>query len=132
MKDIARFYKVLADEARLQILWLLHSHRELCVCDITEVLGITQSKASRHLSTLRVAGLVADRREGAWCYYSLCPIEDDLQREQLEAVYRRLAEHPGAAQLLRHLRTRLGRRGLGVTCAADRAGSRTTNERNRA
>jgi DNA-binding transcriptional ArsR family regulator len=44
------------------MLWLLFNHEELCVCDIMEALGITQSKASRHLSTLRHAGLVTDRR----------------------------------------------------------------------
>ena len=63
MKETARFFKVLADEARLQMLWLLFNRRELCVCDIMAVLEITQSKASRHLAALRNAGLATDRLE---------------------------------------------------------------------
>ena len=57
MRETARFFKVLADEARLKMLWLLFHNRELCVCDIMAVLEITQSKASRHLAALRNAGL---------------------------------------------------------------------------
>ena len=43
MKDAAHFFKALADEARLKIIWLLFHHDELCVCDIMAALGITQS-----------------------------------------------------------------------------------------
>ena len=76
MKETASFFKVLADEARLKMLWLLFHHRELCVCDFIEVLAITQSKASRHLRILYRAGLVTDRREGLWVYYALRPLQD--------------------------------------------------------
>lgn len=71
MKQQARFFKALADETRLQILWLLLGEEELCVCDIMMVLGITQSKASRHLRCLYNLGWVTDRREGLWMYYRL-------------------------------------------------------------
>lgn len=116
MRDIARFFKVLGDEARLQMLWLLLNHRELCVCDIMEALGITQSKASRHLATLRHAGLVVDRKEGAWSYYSLCPVDDALERAQLEALWERLGEQPDAARVLAELRGWLERKERGETC----------------
>ena len=66
MKDVAQFFKVLADEARLQMLWLLFNHQELCVCDFVAALEITQSKASRHLRTLWHGGLVTDRKDGLW------------------------------------------------------------------
>jgi ArsR family transcriptional regulator, arsenate/arsenite/antimonite-responsive transcriptional repressor len=105
MKDVAQFFKVLADEARLKMLWLLFNNEELCVCDIMETLGITQSKASRHLATLRHAGLVTDRRVGAWSYYSLCTVEDELGRTQLDTLRAGLATHPGAAEVLRALKT---------------------------
>ena len=78
MRDAAQFFKVLADEARLKILWLLFNHRELCVCDIMAALDITQSKASRHLGTLRHAGLVSDRKDGLWSYSALRPVDDEL------------------------------------------------------
>ena len=70
MTDSVQLFKALADETRLRILHLL-CRRELCVCQIVEVLGIGQSKVSRHLAHLRNAGLVNDRREGLWMYYSL-------------------------------------------------------------
>ena len=57
MKEPAQFFKVLADESRLKMLWLLFNRQELCVCDVMAVLEITQSKASRHLAALRNAGL---------------------------------------------------------------------------
>ncbi len=69
MRDLARWLKATADETRLRILYLLSAHGELCVCDIHETLGISQSRASRHLRTLREAGLVDDRRAGMWMHY---------------------------------------------------------------
>lgn len=70
MKDIAKIYKALSDEARLRILNLLHDG-ELCVCHIMDILHMGQSKVSRHLTYLKNAGLVHDRRKGLWVYYSL-------------------------------------------------------------
>lgn len=69
MKHTAQIFKALADETRLRIMLLLQEHGELCVCDLTEALGIPQSTVSRHLASLRRAGLVADRRQGVWMYY---------------------------------------------------------------
>ena len=71
MRSTAQFFKVLSDEARLKMLWLLFNHEELCVCDFVAALEITQSKASRHLAYLRNVGLVEDRRDGVWMYYTL-------------------------------------------------------------
>lgn len=116
MRDVAQFFQVLAEEVRLQILWLLFNHRELCVCDIMETLGITQSKASRHLATLRHAALVVDRKAGAWSYYSLCTPEGELERAQLESLRSKLAKHPGAARTLRSLHEWLGRKEREVSC----------------
>ena len=70
MSEAVQLFKALADETRLRILNLV-SHRELCVCHVVEALGLGQSKVSRHLAHLRNAGLVNDRREGLWMYYSL-------------------------------------------------------------
>ena len=72
MRAEARFFKSLSDETRLKILWLLSGTEELCVCDIIDVLGITQSKASRHLRHLYHLGWVTDRRDGLWMNYRLC------------------------------------------------------------
>lgn len=70
MKDITQIYKALSDEARLRILNLLHDG-ELCVCHIMDILNMGQSKVSRHLTYLKNAGLVHNRRKGLWVYYSL-------------------------------------------------------------
>jgi ArsR family transcriptional regulator, arsenate/arsenite/antimonite-responsive transcriptional repressor len=103
VKKTAEFFGVLADEARLKMLWLLFNHRELCVCDFMEVLGITQSKASRHLRILYRAGLVADRRDGLWVHYALSALEPGLEKEQLDNLRAHLASQPSAAQLLEKL-----------------------------
>jgi ArsR family transcriptional regulator len=100
MRDVAVLYKSLGDETRLQMLWLLMNHRELCVCDFMEVLGVTQSKASRHLRTLFHADLVDDRREGLWVYYRLRPSHDPLVRSTLRAMKSNMAGRSEAQQLL--------------------------------
>lgn len=119
MKEAARFFKVLADESRLQMLWLLFNRRELCVCDIMAVLDITQSKASRHLATLRNVGIAVDRREGQWSYYSLNPIKDKLAKEHLKLLKSSLSRRPDAKQLLSKLNTWLKEKEQGASCTED-------------
>lgn len=67
--------KALSDETRLRILNLLYE-KELCVCDINESLDIMQTKASRHLSYLKKAGLITGRKQAQWVYYSIVKNED--------------------------------------------------------
>lgn len=119
MKEAARFFKVLADESRLKMLWLLFNRRELCVCDIMAVLEITQSKASRHLATLRNLGIVTDRREGQWSYYSLCPVEDKLAKGHLKLLKTTFSQLPEADQLLEKLHVWLKEKEKGASCAPD-------------
>jgi len=104
MKDAARFFKALSDESRLKMLWLVFNHQELCVRDVMAVLEITQSRASRHLSALRHAGIAIDRREGLWSYYSLCPPGDELARNHLNLLRATLARHLDAKPLLDKLK----------------------------
>ena len=66
--------KALSDETRLRIINLLYEG-ELCVCDVMEVLQISQAKASRHLIYLKNAGLAQDRKVAQWAYYSLVKAE---------------------------------------------------------
>jgi ArsR family transcriptional regulator len=63
-------FHALSEPLRLKVLDLLKS-QELCVCELCEKLGVTQSKLSFHLKTLKEAGLVRSRQEGRWIYYSL-------------------------------------------------------------
>ena len=119
MRDAAQFFKVLSDEARLKMLWLLFNHQELCVCDIMEALEITQSKASRHLITLRHAGLVTDRKNGLWSNYALRPVEDELARQHLNLLRATLAKRPDATPLLAQLHDWLQAKNRGARCAKD-------------
>ena len=102
MTDAVQLFKALADETRLRILNLI-GRRELCVCQIVEALGLGQSKVSRHLATLRNAGLVSDRREGLWMYYSLAAPKGCLHEQVLELLKRSACELPMAAEDLEAL-----------------------------
>jgi DNA-binding transcriptional ArsR family regulator len=58
---------------RLKILYLLHAHKEMCVCDLAEVLGLTDSAISQHLRKLKDKNIVKSRRQGQTIFYSLVP-----------------------------------------------------------
>lgn len=62
--------KLLADKTRLNILALL-KEKELCVCDIVDILETTQPNISQHLKKLKTGGLVSESRRSQWIYYSL-------------------------------------------------------------
>lgn len=68
--DLAEFYKVFADVTRIKILYVL-KQGEMCVCDIWQALGLTQSAVSHQLRTLKQMKLVKYRKEGKAIYYSL-------------------------------------------------------------
>jgi ArsR family transcriptional regulator len=80
MNDLVTIFKALSDETRLRIIKLL-AQGELCVCDITAALDMVQPKVSFHLSALKEAGLIKDRKQGKWIHYSLS--EKDLFRRML-------------------------------------------------
>jgi ArsR family transcriptional regulator len=70
MRDVVTIVKALADENRLRALLALRN-RELCVCQIIELLGLAPSTVSKHMSILRQARLVEGRKAGKWMYYRL-------------------------------------------------------------
>lgn len=69
--DYASLFKCLSEPVRLRILFLLLDKGELCVCDIVDTLGLSQSVVSRHLAYLRNNDLLSTRREGVWIYYQV-------------------------------------------------------------
>ena len=111
MKTEARLFKSLADETRLKILWLLLAKEELCVCDIMGVLGITQSKASRHLRYLYYLGWVTDRREGVWMNYRLNVAPGSPEDKQLKLLTDILGSRPEAQALRDRLEQWLAAKG---------------------
>jgi ArsR family transcriptional regulator len=81
----ARLFHALADETRLRILEQL-ADGEQCVCDLTGALEAGQSRLSFHLKTLKDAGLVTDRRQGRWIYYTLNPAAVGELREVVASI----------------------------------------------
>ena len=65
LKELTRVFKSLGDRNRVRIVKMLQK-RPLCVCEIREVLGISQPAVSRHLNILKNAGLIEDEKDGVW------------------------------------------------------------------
>jgi ArsR family transcriptional regulator len=89
----ADLFHALSDRTRLSILERLRLG-ERCVCDLTDALDAAQSRLSFHLKVLKEAGLVSDRREGRWMYYTL---NTDALAEVVELV-ETMASAPSAAE----------------------------------
>jgi DNA-binding transcriptional ArsR family regulator len=68
---VAQIFKALADETRLKIAYALTIQEELCVCDVSEIIGSSTATASHHLRFLRDLSLAKSRRKGKLVYYSL-------------------------------------------------------------
>lgn len=82
-KDTDAFFKMLADSTRLRCLMLMQAEGELCVCELTHALNVSQPKISRHLAHLREAGVLVARRNGTWMNYRINP---DLQGWALQVI----------------------------------------------
>ena len=67
------FFKCLSDQTRLDILKLVMDKQEVCVCELTAQLNLSQPKISRHLALLRNLSILHDERRGQWVYYSVSP-----------------------------------------------------------
>ena len=90
-------FKVLSDETKMRVLNLL-LERECCVCEVMQALEISQSKASRGLTTLSDAGFLKMRKEGLWSLYSLDEEGIKGYRSKLiEAVREALEDNKTAA-----------------------------------
>ncbi|MBE9033406.1 helix-turn-helix transcriptional regulator [filamentous cyanobacterium LEGE 11480] len=75
-------FQALSDPLRLRVLDLLREE-ECCVCDLCEVLAVSQSKLSFHLKSLKEAQLVQTRQEGRWIYYRLNLVQFEVLQEYL-------------------------------------------------
>jgi ArsR family transcriptional regulator len=82
----ADLFGAFANPTRLRILSLLQAEKEVCVCDLCEVLAERQPKVSRHLAILRDVELVRVRSVGRWKLYSLAPPPSPLHRKLLRCV----------------------------------------------
>ncbi|MDD6283779.1 MAG: metalloregulator ArsR/SmtB family transcription factor [Firmicutes bacterium] len=92
--DLADLFKLFGDTTRMRILYSLFES-EMCVCAISELLGMTQSAISHQLKVLKDANLVANRREGKTVYYFLA---DDHVRTIIGQGFDHLCEERGSAE----------------------------------
>lgn len=86
--DLAELFKVFGDSTRIKILYVLFE-AEMCVCDIAQLLGMTQSAISHQLQVLKKSKLVKYRRDGKTVFYSLA---DDHVRSILDQGMEHVAE----------------------------------------
>ena len=103
MKTFIRVMKALSDQNRIKIIKML-SRRELCVCEITALLGLAQPTVSKHLKNLEDAGLVESNREGAWVNYQLA---DGSETAYAKAMLDHLAEWLGEDKGIKEIMSRL-------------------------
>lgn len=93
MRQVIRTTKALADENRIRIIGALKG-RELCVCQLIELLCLAPSTVSKHLSILKNARLIDSRKQGRWMYYRLA--DDEVTpgqiKEALDWTVRSIAE----------------------------------------
>jgi len=75
-KQKTRLFRALSDSNRLRILKMLQS-KHLCVCEITEVLGLATSTVSKHLSILKDTGFIIEEKDGKWVNYRINPRPSD-------------------------------------------------------
>ncbi|MFG1249437.1 metalloregulator ArsR/SmtB family transcription factor [Xanthobacter autotrophicus] len=83
MQSALTLLSALAEPTRLAAVRLLWDGREHCVCELVRVLGVTQSRMSRHMAALKQAGIVIDRRDAQWVRYRRNP---ELPAEQAAIV----------------------------------------------
>ncbi len=84
MDRILKQTKALADGNRLRIIAVLLRYPELCVCQFTELLGLSTATVSRHISVIQNAGLVKPRKDSRWVYYRLADNFPEKLRHWLE------------------------------------------------
>jgi ArsR family transcriptional regulator len=111
MREFMAVTNALSDPSRVRMLLAL-CHRELCVCQITELFGLAPSTVSKHLSILHHAGLIQSRKTERWVYYRLPDKSAPVAvREALDWVHKSLAKTDETAadakQLKRILKTDL-------------------------
>lgn len=86
MEYVTGILTALADPIRLRSLALIAEATELCVCELTQALQVSQPTISKHMATLRQAGLVRDRRDAQWVLYSLSATLPDWAEKAIRAA----------------------------------------------
>jgi ArsR family transcriptional regulator, arsenate/arsenite/antimonite-responsive transcriptional repressor len=96
MRNVISIAKALSDENRVRIVGMLDG-RELCVCQVIELLALAPSTVSKHLAILKQARLIDGRKDGRWMYYRLA--DDDAPRAVHEVLHWTLQTLKGDKQI---------------------------------
>jgi ArsR family transcriptional regulator, arsenate/arsenite/antimonite-responsive transcriptional repressor len=115
MKELVLAAKAFADPTRVRILAALRVG-ELCVCELCDALGVTQSTLSTHLQVIRESGLVQTRKEGKWVYYTYHPEAEALIASLFGFFRAELKRDKTMQKDESKLKARLGARKNGACC----------------
>ena len=115
LKDLVKVAKSLSDPNRVRIVEALREG-ELCVCELCDALGLSQSTLSTHLQVIRSAGIVRSRKEGKWSYYALTPEAVTAINQWLHSFRTGIRRDAVLIRDRKRLRQRLQLRQSGVCC----------------
>lgn len=115
VKPLVAAARAFSDPTRTRILLALRDG-ELCVCELSDALEVTQSTLSTHLQVIRASGLVVTRREGRWSYYSLSPAGKPVVSALASLFAPSLSGDAALRGDSKRLRARLSLRSGGACC----------------
>lgn len=94
LKKVIKILKALSDESRIRIVNLLKTKSGTCVCEITEIINLSQPTISSHLKKLEEAGIITFRKDGLWVNYYLNDEMDNESRELIDLIIRIIEKNP--------------------------------------
>lgn len=104
LKNIEKIIKALADKNRLRIVYLLNEKQDLCVCEITDIIGLSQPTISSHLKLLENAGLIESDKDGLWVNYNINRQADLFSRRSIEMICKDLKKDKQAISDVKKLK----------------------------
>ena len=105
LKNIEKIIKALADKNRLRIVYLLNEKQDLCVCEITDIIGLSQPTISSHLRLLENAGLIESYKDGLWVNYNINSQAGLFSRKLVEIICKDLKKDKQAISDLKELKS---------------------------
>ena len=90
--EVAKIFKALSDDTRIKITYALSIEKELCVCDVANIVGSSVASASHHLRTLQKLGITKYRKDGKLVYYS---VDDDHVKDLIQLAFTHQKELTG-------------------------------------
>ncbi len=85
-QSISKLLSISSNEVRLKILYLLNMEKELCPCDLADILGMSVPAVSQHIRKMKDAGVITSRREGQTLYYSLNNDETNILKSVFKSI----------------------------------------------